>query len=80
MKDSAGYVKVVEWSREDGCFVGSCPEVLHGGCHGSDERKVFAELCTIVDETLALYRQDGKALPHVNRRGTARRRGRRGRA
>jgi predicted RNase H-like HicB family nuclease len=63
MKDSKRYVKVVEWSPEDGCYVGRCPGLLYGGCHGSDERQVFEELCRIVDETIELYRQDGKPLP-----------------
>ena len=63
MKDSARYVKVVEWSEEDGCYVGSCPGLLFGGCHGDDERAVFAELCVIVEETIYLYRADGKPLP-----------------
>jgi hypothetical protein len=63
MKESARYVKIVEWSEEDQCFVGSCPGLLYGGCHGDDEQAVFAELCTIVDETIALYKQDNKALP-----------------
>ena len=63
MRDSARYVKVVEWSEEDGCYVGSCPGLLYGGCHGDDERAVFAELCVIVEETIELYRADGKPLP-----------------
>ena len=60
MKDSARYVKIVEWSDEDQCFVGSCPGLFYGGCHGDDEQAVFAELCKIVDETIELYKQDGK--------------------
>lgn len=63
MKDSDRYVKVVEWSEEDGCYVGSAPGLFYGGCHGSVEQQVFAELCQIVEETIDLYRQDGKALP-----------------
>ena len=63
MKASARYVKIVEWSDEDQCFVGSCPGLLHGGCHGDDEQAVFAELCGIVDETIELYQADDKALP-----------------
>lgn len=63
MKDSDRYVKVVEWSEEDGCYVGSCPGLLFGGCHGDDERAVFAELCVVVEETIDLYRADGKPLP-----------------
>jgi predicted RNase H-like HicB family nuclease len=63
MKDSARYAKIVEWSDEDQCYVGSCPGLLLGGCHGDDERQVFDELCDIVDEVLALYRADGRPLP-----------------
>jgi predicted RNase H-like HicB family nuclease len=63
MKDSARYVKIVEWSEEDGCYVGSAPGLILGGCHGDDERQVFEELCQIVDEAIELYRRDGKPLP-----------------
>ncbi len=63
MKESARYVKIVEWSEEDGCYVGSSPGLLLGGCHGEDERRVFEQLCQIVEETIALYHQDGKPLP-----------------
>jgi predicted RNase H-like HicB family nuclease len=63
MSQGDRYVKIVEWSEEDHCFIGSCPELLLGGCHGSDAKKVFAELCQIVDETIRLYEQDGKPLP-----------------
>ena len=63
MKASARYAKIVEWSDEDQCFVGSAPGLLFGGCHGTDEQKVFAELCQIVDEVIELYEKDGKALP-----------------
>ncbi|MDQ3011465.1 MAG: hypothetical protein M3X11_12265 [Acidobacteriota bacterium] len=63
MKESNRYVKIVEWSEEDQCFVGSCPGLFYGGCHGEDEREVFAELCQIVDEMIELYKEDGKALP-----------------
>ncbi|MFU8878323.1 MAG: hypothetical protein ACNA7E_09290 [Wenzhouxiangellaceae bacterium] len=63
MKESALYAKVVEWSEEDQCFVGSAPGLLYGGCHGSDEKEVFAELCRIVDEAIELYQQEGKPLP-----------------
>ena len=62
MKDSARYVKIVEWSDEDGCYVGSCPGLFLGGCHGNDERAVFDELCVIVEETIRLYHADGKPL------------------
>lgn len=63
MKETAFYVKIVEWSEEDQCFVGSCPGLFYGGCHGDDESQVFAELCEIVDDTIALYKQEGRPLP-----------------
>ncbi len=63
MKDSARYVKLVEWSEEDQCYVGSSPGLFYGGCHGEDEQEVFRELCRIVEETITLYRQEGKMLP-----------------
>ena len=63
MRDTDRYIKVVAWSDEDGCYIGSSPGLLLGGCHGDDEKAVFSELCTIVEETVALYKADGKALP-----------------
>ena len=63
MKDSAKYAKIVEWSEEDQCYVGSAPGLIHGGCHGTDEREVCEELCTVVEEAIELYRVDGKTLP-----------------
>ena len=63
MKESTRYIKIVEWSDEDGCFIGSCPGLFFGGCHGGDEKKVFDELCQMVDDTIALFHEDGKPLP-----------------
>lgn len=63
MNEATRYVKIVEWSDEDQCFVGSCPGLFYGGCHGVDEARVFMELCEIVEETVELYKQDGKPLP-----------------
>jgi predicted RNase H-like HicB family nuclease len=63
MKQSAKYVKIVEWSDEDQCFVGSCPGLIYGGCHGDNEKKVFEELCSIVEEVIAIYKKDNKPLP-----------------
>ena len=63
MKECARYAKIVEWSDEDQCYVGSSPGLVYGGCHGQDEQTVFSELCSIVEETIALYREDGKPLP-----------------
>lgn len=63
MKESARYAKIVEWSEEDQCYVGSSPGLIYGGCHGADEEAVFAELCQIVEEAITLYHTEGKPLP-----------------
>jgi predicted RNase H-like HicB family nuclease len=63
MRDSARYAKIVEWSEEDQCFVGSAPGLLYGGCHGDDEGEVFHQLCQIVEEVVDLYRSEGRELP-----------------
>ena len=63
MKKADKFVKLVEWSDEDSCFIGSCPELFYGGCHGSDSKVVFDELCQIVEETIKLYERDGKSIP-----------------
>ncbi len=63
MKPSNCYVKIVEWSDEDQCYVGSCPGLFYGGCHGDNEQEVFSELCNTVEETIEQYQQEGKTLP-----------------
>jgi predicted RNase H-like HicB family nuclease len=65
MKQTARYAKIVEWSDEDQCFIGSCPGLFYGGCHGDDEQSVFAELCQLVEETVELYQREGRPLPKV---------------
>jgi predicted RNase H-like HicB family nuclease len=63
MKTSARYAKIVEWSDEDNCYIGSAPGLILGGCHGDDEQAVFEELCQVVEEAIRTYEAEGKALP-----------------
>ena len=64
IKAQAGlYQKFVEWSDEDKCFIGRCPEMMGGGVHGKDEAKVYAELCQVVEEWIEILAGDGKDLP-----------------
>ncbi len=60
---TARYTKIVEWSEEDGCFVGTCPTLMYGGVHGQDEAKVYAELCQAVEEVIGILESDGHPLP-----------------
>lgn len=63
MKDSNRYAKIVEWSDENQCYLGSSPGLVYGGCHGDDESAVFEELHQIVEESVEFYRQKGRHLP-----------------
>lgn len=63
MTEGGRYIKIVEWSDEDQCFVGQCPGIIGPCCHGNDEKEVYSELCTIVDEWLLLMRDRGQPLP-----------------
>lgn len=62
-KPSRNYVKLVEWSEEDQCFIGRVPGLALGGVHGRDEKKVYEELCTLVDEWIAIHGEDNAPLP-----------------
>lgn len=63
MKETAQYLKIVEWSEEDQCFVGQCPGIIGPCCHGGDEVQVYQELCQIVDEWIRIMLDDEKTLP-----------------
>jgi predicted HicB family RNase H-like nuclease len=62
-KLSNQYLKVVEWSAEDNCYVGTAPGLFIGGVHGKSQKKVFDELCEAVDEAIELLQKEGRPLP-----------------
>ena len=63
MNDSARYIKFVEWSDEDQCFVGQCPGIIGPCCHGDNEAEVYAQLCQIVEDWIDTLKSDGHPLP-----------------
>lgn len=63
MKPGDNYLKIVQWSEEDNCYVGTCPGLIRGGVHGDDEAAVYRELCGAVEEAIELYQADKKPLP-----------------
>ena len=79
MTDAARYAKVVEWSEEDGAFVGQCPGIVGPCCHGPDEVEVYRELCEIVEEWVELALKGWKAAPLADGRDRRRREDRLGR-
>ena len=63
MKPSNQYLKIVEWSEADGCYVGRCPGLMLGGVHGMDEVEVYRELSEVVDEWIQIYGEENLPLP-----------------
>ncbi len=68
MKEKDKYLKIVEWSDEDHCYVGSVPGWLGKCCHGEDEVEVYAELGRIVEEWIDIYKHDGIKLPNPTKK------------
>ena len=62
-KKSNRYLKIVEWSEKDRCYVGTAPGLILGGVHGKDQKKVFEELCDVVEESISLFIKDRRPLP-----------------
>ncbi len=63
MKKSNQYLKVVEWSEEDQCYIGRAPGLALGGVHGRNEKKVYERLCDVVDEWIRIHADDDAPLP-----------------
>ena len=62
MKQSDQYLKIVEWSEEDQCYIGSVLGWIGVCCHSGDEQDAYRELCQIVDEWIKIYQVDGRPL------------------
>ncbi|KQC14671.1 MAG: hypothetical protein APR63_05425 [Desulfuromonas sp. SDB] len=63
MKEKDKYLKIVEWSEEDQCYIGSIPGWMGKCCHGDDEVKVYSKLIKILDEWILVYKKEGMKLP-----------------
>ena len=46
------YSTLIEWSEEDGCFVGSAYPVVGQCCHGDTRNEVAKQLEAIIDDLL----------------------------
>lgn len=62
MKPSDQYHKWIEWSEEDGVYLGCCPDVITG-IHGNDPIALYKDLCQVVDEVLTAFQASGRTLP-----------------
>ncbi len=59
------YLKIVEWSETDQCYIGSAPPLVGRCCHADNEADVLKQLSVITEELLAIHLTDGTALPPV---------------
>lgn len=62
MKANDQYHKWVEWSDEDGVYIGRCPDLITG-IHGDDPVRVYEDLCETVDEVIEHMQREGRTLP-----------------
>ena len=62
MRPSDRYHKWVEWSDEDGTYLGRCPDLITG-IHGDDPVRLYAELCEVVDDVIEHFETEGRVLP-----------------
>ena len=63
MNKQKQYLKIVEWSEEDQCYIGRALGLTLGGIHGKNEFKVYEKLGTLVDEWIQLYDKEDTPLP-----------------
>jgi predicted HicB family RNase H-like nuclease len=59
-------MKVVEWSQEDACYIGSAPPLIGQCCHGDTEEEVYRQLAVIVPDVIQTCRQSGFPLPEAS--------------
>lgn len=66
MKPKQAYMKVVEWSEADGCYIGSAPPLVGPCCHGDTKEEVCQQLAAIVPDVIATYHEKGFKLPEAS--------------
>lgn len=62
MKTIDRYHKWVEWSEEDGVYIGRCPDLITG-IHGDDPVTVYQELCETVQDIIDHFDSEHRPLP-----------------
>jgi predicted RNase H-like HicB family nuclease len=67
MKAIDAYHRWVEWSDEDGVYIGKCPDLITG-IHGEDPVEVYKELGQVVQEVIDHFQQEGRDLPPARTR------------
>lgn len=63
MKPSDNYLRLVEWSEEDRCWIGRSPGLFMGGVHGKDQYTVYRKLVAAIEEVVEGEVSAGRPLP-----------------
>ena len=58
MTEPLVYYGVIEWSKDDQCFIGHCPGVIGPCCHGDSYEQVAVDLRQIIGEWLEIEKED----------------------
>lgn len=61
--ESIKYLKFLNWSVEDNCFIGFCPGVIGLCCQGDDMVELYRELCKIINEWIEIASKEYEGLP-----------------
>ena len=56
------YHKWIEWSEEEGVYLGKCPDLITG-IHGDHPVTLYRELCETVEEVIQHFEVQGRPLP-----------------
>lgn len=56
------YHKWIEWSEEEGVYLGKCPDLITG-IHGDNPVTLYRELCETVEEVIQHFEAQGRPLP-----------------
>jgi len=56
---AAQYARLIYWSAEDACYIGSLPEICGPCCHGDTVEELYPQLDTIAQEWVQMA-EEGK--------------------
>lgn len=69
MTEPIVYHGIIEWSRDDQCFIGHCPGVIGPCCHGDSYEQVEVDLRQIIREWLEIEKKDKGEMTQCHQTG-----------
>lgn len=59
------YPRFIFWSEEDGCYIGSLPDICGNCCHGETIEEVSVQLTEIAESWVDTFLEEGRPLPVI---------------